>query len=76
MEEKRRVNEAIFGVEHLCIEYKCGSKTWWIGDMRHRENGPAVMFSDGIRMWYLNGKQFTEFEFNKILARKRLNKIT
>ncbi len=27
---------------------------------RHRDDGPAVIFSNGLKMWYLNGKFIKE----------------
>jgi len=30
----------------------------------HREDGPALEYADGYKAWYLNGKEFTEQEFN------------
>ena len=29
---------------------------------RHREDGPAVEYSDGTKFWYLNGVRMTEKE--------------
>jgi hypothetical protein len=33
-----------------------GTKRWYLNDKRHREDGPAVEYSDGTKEWYLNGK--------------------
>jgi len=32
-----------------------GTKRWYLDDKLHREDGPAVEYTDG-RTWYLNGK--------------------
>jgi 8-oxo-dGTP diphosphatase len=32
---------------------------------RHREDGPAVEWADGMKSWYLNGEYLTEEEFNR-----------
>jgi len=32
-----------------------GTKRWFLNDKLHREDGPAVEYTDG-RNWYLNGK--------------------
>ena len=44
-----------------------GTIYWW--DEKHdlhREDGPAVEYSDGSRSWYLNGEHLTEGEhFNR-----------
>ncbi|NBR07558.1 MAG: hypothetical protein EBT92_17580 [Planctomycetes bacterium] len=31
-----------------------------MNDKRHREDGPAVEYTDGYKSWYLNGKQHRE----------------
>ncbi len=68
--------ETIFGVVHLCCHYDDGSKTWWTeaGNKRHRENGPAIMWKNGKKEWYLDGEELSESEFNKILAKKRIGR--
>jgi hypothetical protein len=38
------------------IEYKDGSKAWWINGYLHREDGPAYEGSDGYKEWCINGK--------------------
>jgi hypothetical protein len=30
----------------------------------HREDGPAVEYTNGSKAWYINGKRLTEEEFN------------
>ena len=32
------------------------SEVWWLNGERHRENGPAVIESNGYKAWWLNGK--------------------
>jgi hypothetical protein len=36
----------------------------------HREDGPAVDYSDGYKLWYLNGMNYTETEFNYKIAKE------
>jgi hypothetical protein len=38
------------------IEYKGGSKEWWVDGKRHREDGPAVEYAYGSKAWFLKGK--------------------
>ena len=55
-------------IDHF-IEIKIdeyGTKRWYLNGKRHREDGPAIEYSDGRKLWYLNGKQISEYEFNKI----------
>ena len=33
-----------------------GSKQWYLNDMFHRTDGPAVEYADGTKVWYLNDK--------------------
>ena len=37
-----------------------GNKFWYFNDQYHREDGPAVEYSDGSKEWYLNGKYHRE----------------
>ena len=49
-----------------------GTKSWYLNDKLHREDGPAIEWADGTKYWYLNGVELTEKEFN---ARNKCNKI-
>jgi len=33
------------------------TKEWYLNGKHHREDGPAVEYSDGTKEWYLYGKQ-------------------
>jgi len=37
-----------------------GDKFWFLNGKLHREDGPAVEYSDGSKKWYLNGKLHRE----------------
>jgi len=37
-----------------------GSKSWWLNDKLHREDGPAIERAEGSKLWYLNGKRHRE----------------
>jgi hypothetical protein len=39
-------------------------------NIRHREDGPAIDYSDGNKVWYLNGVSYTETEFNYKTAKE------
>jgi uncharacterized protein (UPF0305 family) len=47
-----------------------GIKVWYKNGQRHRLDGPA---HEGINksLWYIEGKQYTEEEFNKIISGKK-----
>ena len=36
----------------------------------HREDGPAIEYSNGCKSWYLNGKEVTETEHKKITSKE------
>ena len=37
-----------------------GGKSWYLNGKLHREDGPAVEWSNGDKLWYLNGEQHRE----------------
>lgn len=49
------------------IEFKDGSKQWWINGECHREDGPAVVFiiSDGTHLnrYYINSVYYSEQQY-------------
>ena len=45
---------------------------WYLNGELHRVDGPAVENADGTKFWFLNGKLFTESEFNKRMNPKEL----
>ena len=38
------------------VEYKSGTKHWYLNGQCHRENGPAIERADGTKYWCLNGQ--------------------
>ena len=36
--------------------YADGTKYWYLNDLLHREDGPAVEYASGRKAWYLNGE--------------------
>jgi hypothetical protein len=41
-----------------CYLYS-GTKIWVEDGVAHREDGPAVIFPDGVVRWYIRGKEMT-----------------
>ena len=39
------------------LEYKDGTKEWWVDDKRHRLDGPAVEDANGSKHWFVDGKR-------------------
>ena len=45
------------------IHFSEGTKIWSLKNGKcHREDGPAIEFTNGYAVWYLNGIQLTEEE--------------
>ena len=38
---------------------------WRLNGNLHREDGPAIEYANGTKYWWLNGKEYTEEEFNR-----------
>ena len=52
---------------------RSGVKVWSNSDyMVHREDGPAMIFPDGVQCWYIHGVRYSEEEFNKWRLKKNL----
>ena len=43
-----------------CKTYPDGTKEWRLNGKYHREDGPAIEWSNGGKHWYLNGKRHRE----------------
>lgn len=50
-----KIGEVLNEIKNGLFE-KSGVKEWWLNGKRHREDGPAVEYSNGHKYWYLNGK--------------------
>ena len=46
--------------ESECKIMANGSKWWKLDGIVHREDGPAVEFTDGYKVWYKHGKRHRE----------------
>ena len=42
------------------IEWRIGSKEWWIDGARHREDGPATEWQGGGKEWWIDGVRHRE----------------
>ena len=49
-------------VDGPALEYKHGSKEWWVNDKLHRIDGPAIEYRDGSKWWYVDGKHISPEE--------------
>lgn len=42
------------------LEFKSGTKLWYINNTLHREDGPALLNYDGSRHWFIHGLKHRE----------------
>ena len=53
-----------------------GTKNWRLSDgKRHREDGPAVEYSNGRKYWYLNGKLYRERGYKYKMRSKKFKQL-
>jgi len=43
--------------------YLFGTKCWYLNNKKHREDGPAIEYTSGIKDWFLNGESFLEKDY-------------
>ena len=44
------------------IEWKYGTKAWWVDGKRHRLDGPAIEYGSGTKEWWVDGKYLPKEE--------------
>ena len=47
--------------EGTCLYYNAANQL-------HRIDGPAIVWRNGVRFWYINGKRLTKAAFNQAVA--------
>ena len=47
-----------------------GNRGWLRNGGFHRANGPSIMLISGVRLWFWNGQQVTEYEHMMIVAQE------
>jgi hypothetical protein len=57
------------------IEYRTGTKLWYINGELHREDGPAVMYGSGAKSWHLHGKKYSEDMYKSKVRSMKIKKI-
>ncbi len=55
------------------VEYRDGTKYWYVDDKLHRLDGPALEFADGSESWYINGNQLPIREVEAWLDENDIN---
>jgi hypothetical protein len=49
-------------------------KEWYVNGLLHRVDGPAIEYSNEIKHWCLNGKEYSQEEwFNKLTSEQQDN---
>ncbi len=48
---------------------------WFVNGIRHREDGPAVIFSNGSKYWWLNGWSYFQEEWFNVLTPEQKEKF-
>lgn len=52
---------------------KLSVEKWYLNGLLHREDGPAVEWSNGVTDWWLNGNRYDKEDFHQCLKKKKLN---
>jgi hypothetical protein len=47
-------------IEYTVKVHTNGTKSWYLNGKFHREDGPAIEWSDGTKSWWLNGNRHRE----------------
>jgi hypothetical protein len=63
MESKLTINE------HGTKEWKLPNGIW------HREDGPAIEYSNGDKSWYINGISYNEQEYKYEIRSRELKQL-
>ena len=51
-------------------EWSNDSKEWYQNDKLHRLDGPAIEWADGHKYWYIEGKHYSEQDFNQMVKNR------
>ena len=49
------------------IEYAEGCKIWHQNGQCHRTDGPAVEYTNGHKVWFINDVELTEDKYNQVV---------
>ena len=68
-------NGILENLDGPAIEYCSGNKCWMFDGKIHRENGPAILKSNGIKEYWLNGERASFEEIKNIKRNMWMDKI-
>jgi len=57
-------NGQLHRLDGPAVEDVNGHKAWYHNGQLHRLDGPAVEWANGTKFWYIEGRGYTEAEFN------------
>ena len=57
------------------VEYKNGSIEYYLNGEYHREDGPAVIFSNGRKDWYLKDKRISTEKVNEWIIENNISNV-
>lgn len=52
-------------MQEYTVRVYCDRTIWLQNNKRHREDGPAIEYKDGKKLWFLEGVNLTKEEHNK-----------
>jgi hypothetical protein len=52
-------------IEYIIYEYDNENEYWFLNNQLHRENGPAIIHSDGSKEYWLNDIHYPDVESDK-----------
>ena len=53
--------------------YRSGNKYWYLDQVYHRANGPAVIERNGYQEWWWYGQEVDEYEHMMLAGQEQLN---
>jgi hypothetical protein len=61
------VDGKLHRVDGPATEFPDGTKCWYVNDTCHRTDGPAIEWFNGDREWWIDGEEYAEYDFNKLI---------
>ena len=65
----------VYQKNEYTVEYNYEQRGWYKDGKKHREDGPAEAWSDGIKEWWLNDREYSEKEYWKMMNLKNKNRV-
>jgi hypothetical protein len=62
-------------MDEKLIEYENGTKIYFKNGLRHREDGPAVIYHNGYVEYFLNGISISEKKYEQEVIKLKLERL-